>query len=344
MDALKINGFLHHTLLNSKSFTPYEIKLNNGIYLIHRDIGILEVIPTRYKKSIILSSGIHGNETAPLEFIDEIVKNIINEKIILNVRILFIIAHPDAINQNKRYIDENLNRCFNGKNKSNTCENIISNKLQKQISDFYLNDKESEKRWHFDLHCAIRGSLHSIFSIIPITTIQINIRPMLSFLQKAKIEATLLNNQSSSTLSWWTAQHFGALSATIEMGQVKPLYQNDMARFSQLKNAICNMISAKSISIEAKEADLTMILYKVSSVIVKKEPSFHFTFPNHTVNFTYFASNTLLAKEINMQYFAKEEGEAVVFPNADVAIGQRACLLVQPFIATKKEPLFAQLI
>jgi succinylglutamate desuccinylase len=42
----------------------------------------------------------------------------------------------------------------------------------------------------------------------------------------------------------------------------------------------------------------------------------------------------LLAVDGDTEYRVEEGGEAIIFPNANVALGQRAMLLVKPFDVT----------
>ena len=53
-------------------------------------------------------------------------------------------------------------------------------------------------------------------------------------------------------------------------------------------------------------------------------------FDDDTPNFSDFKAGTLLASEPGARYEAQQDGEAIVFPNANVAIGQRALLTVIP--------------
>ena len=64
--------------------------------------------------------------------------------------------------------------------------------------------------------------------------------------------------------------------------------------------------------------------------INRTQEAFSFTFPDTAVNFTGFAKGELLANDGEKQYFAEVEGEAIIFPNAKVALGQRALLTVIP--------------
>ena len=46
--------------------------------------------------------------------------------------------------------------------------------------------------------------------------------------------------------------------------------------------------------------------------------------------FTEFALGEVMASDGETQYTANVDGEAIIFPNANVALGQRALLTVKP--------------
>lgn len=338
MNNFLSGGFLKQTLSAPKNFLPQISKCQNGISLIHHDIGVLEVTLSTANKSIVISSGIHGNETAPLELIDDLVNDIIQQRFIPTARLLFIIAHPDAINANKRFIDENLNRLFAGQNVERNAECKIANKLQKRVCDFFSLSPESDDKWHIDLHSAIRDSRYPLFAVVPASTRKTDIRPLIGFAQSGKIGAMMLSKSPSSTFSYWTSEHFSALSATVEMGRVKPLYQNNMTDYLPLKATFQTLFTGGEFSTLRVENRCAM--FQVSSTITKTGDSFRLTFDSQIANFSYFAEGELLAHENGCNYNAMKGGEAVVFPNQHVAIGQRACLLVQTICLDLSLPVY----
>ncbi|KXF80711.1 succinylglutamate desuccinylase [Enterovibrio coralii] len=321
-----------------KDFQPQSITLSNGTLVTHKDIGVLEVSPNNAKNHVVISSGIHGDETAPIELVEDIVHDVLNERVAPSERVLFIIGHPDAIHAHTRFIEENLNRLFAKENPERNKECLIANRLQAHVSEFFHSAKEGEQRWHFDLHSAIRDSKHYMFGVVPASTPATDIRPLVSFIQAAKMDAIMLSRTPSSTFSWWSAENFSALAATFEMGRVAKLYENDMSEFEPLKSALVALIAAQPLPQIDDEHPFS--IYKVTRTITKTDANFSFTFSNDAANFTYFASGEKLAHENEVSYWAIEGGEAVVFPNANVAIGQRACLLVQPYTPDLSLPLF----
>lgn len=77
--------------------------------------------------NVAILAGVHGDEKSGIIAIKEVVKNFeVNSG-----NVIFIICNQKAINENKRYIDENLNRCFlKSKIKTNNYEENIANELK----------------------------------------------------------------------------------------------------------------------------------------------------------------------------------------------------------------------
>ncbi|MGF1706915.1 succinylglutamate desuccinylase [Enterovibrio baiacu] len=336
-------GFLQHTLYPPANFAPQVFTLDNGVEVKHHDIGVVEISPPNPTKDIVISSGIHGDETAPIELVDNLVKDIVEGLFVPKERTLFIIAHPTAIHAYTRFIEENLNRLFAGENDHRNAECVLANRLQCHVKNFFtlstMNTGEtSRERWHFDLHSAIRDSKHYMFAVIPASSHATDIRPLASFLQCAEMDAMLLSRTPSSTFSWWSGEKFGALAATFEMGRVAPLYKNDMTEFEPLKQGLIALLSHKTYDASANSKSFD--IYKVSRTITKTDDAFTLAFSNDAANFTFFNEGEALAEENGKEYVSEVGGEAVVFPNANVAVGQRACLLVKPFSPDFSRPLY----
>ena len=125
----------HEWHLDAGQFT-----LSNNTQVTVHDTGVIEFEPDCItSKNVVLSSAIHGNETAPIEICDELIKHIISGKLELQQRVLFIFGNPQSINIGKRFVEENLNRLFNG---HHTVDGIAMNderiraaKLEQYVSD-----------------------------------------------------------------------------------------------------------------------------------------------------------------------------------------------------------------
>ncbi|MFD2176666.1 succinylglutamate desuccinylase [Veronia pacifica] len=334
--------FLQCTLDNPLHFEPHSWLTDTGLRISHVANGVLEILPHDSETSIIISSGIHGDETAPIELVDRLASDIITGKLVPKVRLLLIIAHPQAILAHTRFIEENLNRLFNGINEEKNEERALANLYQHCVEAFFAPAPLGAERWHFDLHSAIRNSAHYMFAVVPATSHPCDIRPLIQVLDDAEMNAVMFSRTPSSTFSWFSCEKFGAIGATLEMGRVAPLYQNDMTEFEPLRKTLCNMLVQDKNSLLKKEPT-RLESYKVTRTITKYTDHFSLSFSDDAANFTQFDTGELLAQEGGIEYRAAEGGEAVVFPNSKVANGQRACLMVQSFSYDWSKPLYVNI-
>jgi predicted deacylase len=72
------------------------------------NIKIIEKVGKNNGKTIVLLAGVHGNEKCGVNAFDELIPQLEIE----SGRVIFIYANLEAIKQNKRCIEKNLNRCF----------------------------------------------------------------------------------------------------------------------------------------------------------------------------------------------------------------------------------------
>lgn len=335
LDALKASGdFLSLTRENEFSLPYSSFTLTNGTNVTVHDTGIIEFQPaTASNKDIVLSSAIHGNETAPIEICDQLISAIIKEEMTLKQRVLFIFGNPKSINIGKRFVEENLNRLFNG---HHTQEGIASNpervrakQLEDVVSDFFSRGSEGSARCHYDLHTAIRGSKNEKFAVYPYLHGKPWKKSQLQFLLSCGVNTVLMMKSAATTFSYYSSFVHGADSFTVELGQVKAFGENDMSCFAKTKETLIALISQKSVEYgEFNASDFE--LFSVYRTINRTCEDFSFPFADDVENFTGFAKGELLATDGQTRYVAEVEGEAIIFPNADVALGQRALLTVIP--------------
>ena len=320
-------SFLYDTLDLNVEMPAFCVETSTGLSIKLLMRGVLEVVPKTMSdntKSIVISAGIHGDETAPMELVDNLVSDIISGSIRLTERCLFILGHPEATNKHVRFLDENLNRLFDEKPHEKSIEHKIAEVHKSTVRDFYESTQESQ-RWHLDLHCAIRRSKHYTFAVSPkVTNSKTRHQALISFLQKAEVEAILLSNSPASTFSWFSGEHFAAQALTLELGKVSPLGENDLTLISSFDRALRGLVSNQLESIEAKP----LTTYRVTQTIRRLHEDFGFNFSDEIENFTQFEHGQVLGHDGDKLLFAKVEHEAVVFPNKNVAVGQRAALMV----------------
>jgi len=133
----------------------------------------------------------------------------------------------------------------------------------------------------------------------------------------------------SLAFSYFTSADFQIHAFTVELGKVKPFGQNDMSNFSEITDNLRSLMQAQSISMAAFNND-NFNLFEVLGDITKVTDNFKLHIADDVSNFTDFPVNTLLSEDKGEIYRTSQEGESIVFPNAKVANGQRAGLLVVP--------------
>lgn len=327
---MKASFFRQSFLLDSLDLAydkpPLVQTLASGVTLQWHQRGVLEVRPAQdvaNGQHIIVSSGIHGNETAPMELIDRLVGDIEAGRQTVAARCLFMVAHPEATNQHVRFIEQNLNRLFDNKPHEPSKERDIAEELKWIVAQFYAGTVP-QTRWHLDLHCAIRRSKHETFAISPKTRHPVRSKALFDFVAHAQVEAVLLSNAPSSTFSWFSAEQFGAQALTLELGQVARLGENDLDRRAAFDQALRALIAGTT----PKSAECAVNMYRVSRTIVRQHDDFNFLFDDQVENFTAFKHGEVFGHDGDKPLMAKNEEEAIVFPNRHVAVGQRAALMV----------------
>lgn len=93
-------------------------------------------------KNILVLAGVHGNESFGVDAINEVISSLK----ITKGKVTFIIANPEAIKQNKRFIEFNLNRCFL-KLQPNEIYDSLEGKIARKLMP-YLEDAD----WLLDIH------------------------------------------------------------------------------------------------------------------------------------------------------------------------------------------------
>lgn len=330
------DGFLLRCLeQNTSAFTPSEFVLNNGTSVRIVALGVIEFSPvkkTKNQKSIIYSCGIHGNETAPIEMCDQLVVDILNESVAIEHRLLVIFGNLEAMKNATRFIDENLNRLFCGAHskvkETSNLERQRAALLEKCVEAFYSGSESNSQRIHYDLHTAIRSSINETFAVYPYLHGKPYCASQLAFMQRCNVNTILLSQTPTTTFSYYSSVVYGAHSFTVELGKVRPFGQNDMAKFAKADAALRALLVEDDLCLEVNHNDL--MLYSVNQVVIKKKEDFRLHFDADTPNFTPFAKGAIIASERGRNIEAQVDQEAIVFPNADVPVGQRALLTVVP--------------
>lgn len=298
------------------------------------DAGVVVIEPDEPQgKDVIISCAVHGDETAPIEMVRDMLHDIFAGTLQVKQRTLFLIANPAAIVNGTRFVDINMNRLFSGAHhKGTTPEHQRAEKLEQYVTRFY----KQKQRFHYDLHTAIRDSAHEKFAVYPFTHGAPYKKEQLTFLAQSGIDTILLNQAPTTTFSYYSVRAHNADAFTVELGKVRPFGENDMTRFAAADAMFRKLISTNELELPAFNGARHHV-YDVCRTIDRTQQNFRLNFPDDVANFTEFEQGYLLATDGDTEYRVEQAGERIIFPNADVAIGQRALLTVVPVPIDKLE-------
>lgn len=325
------NDFLAFTTRYCLNGSSFAFDLDNGTKVDLLDDGVLLFTPATLgasTKHIILSCAVHGNETAPIEICNEYIRKILTQEMQVAHRVMFVFGNIESILAKQRFVEENLNRLFIAGNEVDSLEGRRASKLMRHVDDFF--SCTSDLRFHYDLHTAIRPSKNEKFAVYPYLHGKQHNKQQLAFLAMCNVKTILLSQAPSNTFSYFSSLNYGAEAFTVELGKVMPFGQNDMSKFTEVKQVLADLICQTSISIPEYNPE-NMDVFVVNQVINKTKDDFSLNFSDDIANFTDFAKGDILAQESGASYPALVDGEAIVFPNAGVALGQRALLTVIPY-------------
>jgi succinylglutamate desuccinylase len=288
--------------------------------------GIVELVaeaPAEAALACVLSVGIHGNETAPIELLGDCLARLEAGLIRLGAPLLVILGNPEAIRRQRRYVATNLNRLFRRDLEESGAEPDRARELMAAIDAFYARHP-NRARLHYDLHTAIRDSRYPRFAVEPFA-VATTPAEQWGWLCAAGIQAVLHQHRHSWTLSHYSKHCHDVAAFTIELGRALPFGHNDLAPLAPMGRLLEALIQGR----EPASADpATMVFFRVEHELIRGSEAFRLCFGEETANFTEFLPGEPLAEEEGRTFRVGKRPVGVVFPNADVGIGARAALLV----------------
>lgn len=293
-------------------------------------LGALEVTPPAGVDrglDLLLSAGIHGNETAPIELLDRLLQRIASGQLIPQARILFLFGNPEAMRRGERYIEQDINRLFSGRHEqSSGPEALRANELEHLAAAFF--SKAGRARLHYDLHTAIRASRIEQFALYPYAEGRKHSARELARLRAAGIDAVLLQKKFGITFSSYTYAHLDAEAFTLELGKARPFGQNQEINLDLLEKRLQQMIENN----EPADAGLNGLqLFSVAREVIKHSDAFKLHLPSDVENFSELPVGYLLAEDIaGTRWLVEEQGARIIFPNPKVKNGLRAGILIVP--------------
>jgi succinylglutamate desuccinylase len=278
---------------------------------------------------VVVSVGIHGDETAPIEMLSMLVADIASGQAVLKSRLLVIFGNISAMRASCRYHDDDLNRLFNGRHASLPASREAPRAAELETLTRAFFAAGQGPKWHIDMHTAIRPSVYEQFALLPHTDGRVS-RNMIAWLRDAGLSAVLLHREQSNTFTSFTAAALGALACTLELGKVRPFGHNDLTRFAASDAALRRLIAGVAPADLADLADeqAPLKVFTVVGQITKQSDDFALHIAADVANFTPFARGEVLANDGDYRYEVTHDEERVVFPNPKVKPGLRAGLMV----------------
>ncbi|EJO35019.1 succinylglutamate desuccinylase [Acinetobacter sp. 1294596] len=290
--------------------------------------GLLQCTPkTAYRKTIVLSVGIHGNETAPIELLAQIIQDLFSGQLALAVRVLFVLGNPAAIRQGVRYLENDMNRMFCGayQQLAQDGETQRAALLEQVTTQFFQQSQSNAQRYHYDLHTAIRESLLPVFALFPY-----QMQPyddfLIQSLNAADLDALVYHKAAGKTFTHFTTERFQAASSTLELGKAKPFGENDLVEFASTDLMLRAVVSEQPLPIRQKSE---IRQFKVVDSILKQSDDFQLNLSADAPNFSTFQQGEEIATQHAGNYIAHEQQVWILFPNPEVKTGFRAGLILK---------------
>jgi succinylglutamate desuccinylase len=336
-----LDDFLAYTLAGDRPDVAQREGVGaNGVRWMWLDDGVLQFEPAQGAStadshapvhSVLASAGVHGDETAPIELLSLLVRDIGTGRAPLACRLLVVLGNVAAMRAACRYIDDDLNRLFSGRHAQvpRSVEAPRAALLERAAVQFFAHAPQRRgARWHIDMHTAIRASVFERFALLPHTGEPMS-RAMFDWLRDAQIAAVLMHTTKGATYSHFTSEACGADACTLELGKVRPFGQNDLTRFAGADTALRRLIAGESDGVAARETGAPFPrVFTVIDQITKHSDAFELLVDADVPNFTAYAQHTVLARDGGYRYTVSHPEERIVFPNPSVKPGLRAGLMV----------------
>lgn len=280
--------------------------------------------PGAARPAVLVSVGVHGDETGPIEIMAYLLDALSHEPQALAVDLMLCVGNIGAIRAGKRFIDADLNRMFRVERGTlaGTAEAMRADALIAATDVFF--GAAGPARWHLDLHTAIRPSHYPAFAIVP-ELIEDGARAtLIGWLGDAGVGAVIMNPKSVGTYSYYAAEHHAAAATTVELGRIGTLGQNQLEQFSAASAAMDALLRGRAPVVQGPAPQV----FNTARQVIKLSDQFSMAFGKETWNFTPLPQGAEIARDGDTVYRVEHPEELVVFPNPDVRIGLRAALMV----------------
>lgn len=274
---------------------------------------------------LLLSVGVHGDETGPIELLASVLEELVAGTGGLAIDLLVVVANLEAIALGKRFLRSDLNRLFTEPGPGGSSEAARAAQLCRLTRAFFAD--APARRVHLDLHSTIKPSLYPCFAVLPHEPSAIESEYLEPWLALAKLQAMVFSKGRAATYSAFSARECGATAATLELGARGPLGENDLASMASVAAALARMLRN---GLAPPVCSTRLPRFRATREIIRKHRDFQFNLAGDMPNFTSFGQGDLIARDGNEPQFALEDEERILFPNAEVALGARAGVMIVP--------------
>ncbi|MDI9244428.1 succinylglutamate desuccinylase [Marinobacter sp. CHS3-4] len=328
--------WLGHTTSSTTRVTEEKIVvMEDGTGIQRQDAGLLYLTPPEGRanpnnEALIVSAGVHGNETAPIEVLNGLLEELLDGQWQLACPLLLILGNPLAIDLGERFMDVNLNRLFGGAHRkpeyTGLPEADRARSLEQACEAFAT--RHPDRLSHYDLHTAIRPSYRERFALYPFIEGREVPREQVEFLLEADVDTLLLQHREGTTFASYSSSTLAAESFTVELGKVQPFGQNDLSRFSGIRDALRRRFRGEAAP--ATKTDSQPTIFEVVHEVLNTGDSFQFHIPDDVANFTEYQPGTVIWEDSAAHYAVGDVPEAIIFPNRHVPVGHRVGLMIRP--------------
>jgi succinylglutamate desuccinylase len=273
-------------------------------------------------RPLLVSAGVHGDETAPIELLCGVADAIAAGALPVGAPCLLALGNLGALRAGSRYLDHDLNRLFDGRHaeRRDARDAPRAAALEAAAAAFCARHPGA---LHLDLHSAIRASLHPCFAIHPLDEAAALPDASLRLLASFGIDALLRTSQPSPTFTSHTARAHGCEAYTLELGRVRRLGAGTAGELATPDACVRALVAGAPLP----RAGAAPVVYRVRRELIKRSDDFRLAVPPDAPNFTPLEPGEWIARDGDAAWIA-EPGERIVFPNPNVARGLRAGVLV----------------
>lgn len=286
---------------------------DEGVYAF-RGKGTLDATP------LILSAGVHGDETAPVQVVETLLAALQARTLLPRRPCLVIIANPPALLNGKRFMQINMNRLFGARARAPGYESkrvqALENACQ-EFADLY------GVGWHLDLHSTIKPSQHEHFALMPACKRDYD-TSWAPLLAAHGLTALVRQQSAAPTFSNFTCSALGYESFTLECGAVGAVRRGVPEVLTPLLHQLLEEAPFPA------PGTASLQRYDVIAELIKRSEDFHFLVDEQADNFTCYDAGTPLAQDGGHTITAPCNHCALLFANSKVPVQDRAGLLLRP--------------